>query len=230
MDSNIDLIKRSSKRFSTHTTHPSFFSTKPALPSLNNRLALVYKIGRFIEEAIDVCYFKYWFHDVLETPFCSEKVQKSSVYVAPFLLRMTELIDEACAIDNILICMLIYIDRYFNLHQEDYLHRANFKLILMCSTWLAIKVLEDAPMNPLDFAQWVILSGIEQNQLKALELYFLSNLEWKLHITTSAYENFCTGFNAYQPELDTNTIDESNNNIEDGLRGLALICSSSDLI
>ncbi len=119
MDSNFGLIKKSPEQSPPRYAHLSFFSTNTSTTLFDNHLALIHKIGRFIEEAIETCYFKYWFNDVLDTPFCSEKTQKPTVYVAPFLLRMIEVMDKAYAVDNILACMLIYIDRYFKLHQDD---------------------------------------------------------------------------------------------------------------
>jgi|GEM_PF-2143908 len=222
MNSNIGLIKKSPEQ-SPSRYNSSFFSAKSALPLIDSRLALAHKIGQFIEEAIDTCYFKYWLNDVLDTPFCSDTTQQSRMYVAPFILRMIELMDQEYAIDNILICMLIYIDRYFNLHKKDYLHQSNFKLLLICSAWLAIKVLEDTPINPLAFSQWVVLSGINKDQAQALEVFFLTELDWQAHITEPIYKNFCHALDAYQPELDLKTIDENNDDVEDELRGLAFV-------
>jgi hypothetical protein len=223
MDSNIGLIKTSPKQSPPCYAHLSFFSTNTSTTLLNNRLALAHKIGQFIEEAIETCYFKYWLNDALDTPFCSETTQQSTMYVAPLILRMIEIMNKEYAIDTILFCTLIYIDRYFNLHKADYLHRSNFKLFLMCSAWLAIKVLEDTPINPLAFSQWVALSGISKEKLHALELFFLSELDWNTYIKHSRYNNFCIALDAYQPALDVQTIDENNDDAEDGLRGLAFV-------
>lgn len=223
MNSNIGLIKKSPEQSPLRYAHASFFSANTAVPSFDNRLALAHKIGQFIEEAIDTCYFEYWLNDVLDTPFCSDTTQQSRMYVAPFILRVIEIMNKECAVENILICMLIYIDRYFNLHKEDYLHRSNFKLLIVCGAWLAIKKFEDIPSNKYDFAQLVALSGISKDQLKDLESFFLSELGWQAHIVIPIYDNFCNALNDYQPELDLKTIDENNDDIEDELRGLAFV-------
>ncbi|MDF1684826.1 MAG: hypothetical protein P1U36_09250 [Legionellaceae bacterium] len=223
MDSNIGLTTKYPEQSPPCYAHLSFFSTNTSTTSFDNRLALVHKIGRFIEEAIETCYFEYWLNDVSDTPFCSEKTQKPTVYVAPFLLRMIEIMDKECAVENILIYMIIYIDRYFNLHKDDYLHRSNFKLLIICGAWLAIKKLEDIPSNKYDFEQLVALSGMNKDQLKDLELFFLSELGWQAHIVKPIYDNFCNALKDYQPELNFQEIDEGNDEIEDGLRGLAFV-------
>ncbi|MDF1827055.1 MAG: hypothetical protein P1U39_02115 [Legionellaceae bacterium] len=216
MDSNISLINQSPKKSPSRYSHayPSFFSTHTTSPLFHNRLALVHKIGEFIEEAIDTCYFEYWLSDMLNTPFCRNETQQPKVNIVPFILRMIEIMDENCAIDAILICMVIYIDRYFNLHKNDWLHGDNVERLLMYSAWLAAKTLED---TPLDCTPWAALSGHSKQQFKTLECYFLDELTWNTHISEAVYQNFCHALSTYQPQLDYQTMHE------DELRGLAFI-------
>lgn len=188
-----------------------FFPVRSKFYPIKKCIALAKKIAGFIEYLMDEAYFEHYMDDVLQTDFC-EVSNRSSVCTVSYILDLIELMDDGYVIENILVEMLIYLDRYLRT-QGDWLHRLNMKALVLCATSLAVDMLEDSSVKNKKFVKF---SGMTGEGLHDLQLKFLEGLDWCGYIDEEAHRAACKVLDAFQP---AGPVEDE----EDGLKGLAFI-------
>jgi len=181
-----------SDSLSSRCSSIQFFPVLSKFYPIKKRMALAKKVDDVLKKFIDKGRPEAEADNFLQTNFCVNDEASS----CSFIFSLIEIMEDDYVIENILISMLIYLERYFIYNEKDCLHASNLKLFVLCGAWLATKTLED---EPLDYAKLVALSGKTKDELKALETEFLNKLEWNIDISDEIHQKSCKKLDAYQP-------------------------------
>lgn len=161
-----------------------FFPVISIFYPISKRLALAKKVCGFIEQTIlkeSRCHQN---TPVLMTIFCDVN-EEPSPPLGLYIFLLLELMSDEYVLENILVDMLIYIDFYFKHQHNDWLHHANIKTLILCSTWLATAILED---KELDYQALLTFSGFTREHLNRLQVRFFECIGWNFYIGAEMHQ------------------------------------------
>ncbi|XVF31322.1 hypothetical protein REPUB_Repub16aG0135700 [Reevesia pubescens] len=83
---------------------------------------------------------------------------------------------------------IIYIDRFLQ-RMDAYLTSLNVHRLLITSVMVAAKFMDDQCYNNAYYAK---VGGVSTEEMNRLEMKFLFSLDFRLHVTTEVFKNYCS--------------------------------------
>lgn len=158
----------------------------------DQRNALVYHISKSFSEIIN----EYNPQPLDENPYknpCYFSITVPTISLYTYIRRMAKYWPKYMTdthVANTLIVMVIYVDRFIKLNGD--IHMNNAHRIILTSFHFASIMLDDGwnGANVKSIAAMANIGGISVRELKNLEINFLSDMNYDLHVTKEQFDHY----------------------------------------